>query len=292
LDLSEIDLITRLYNLRKLFRFACGRDRDVFRIDIQLVGTTFLMNRFGNDMTIANGTQSDASCGHVFQEYATSCCPYLREMQATSHHRILRYNFMGLEIVVQHEVDAYVCNCHTDMNEEGETSCSDNNAVTVSTPSTSPDTDGSLRERRHGSPKHLLDAPCIAEIKTRKARSQGLNNKDWLFSQLWFSHTHNMLLGYYEDRVFNKVTETAKDMSAELLQWQKKRKDAIRAVAGIVRTLSQTIRSGLSEQWGKASKFAFIRHPHDKTGCLKLYVLRDDYRRKMIPMELEKKLQV
>lgn len=248
------------------------------------------MNRFGNDTTIANGTQSDASCGHVFQEYATSYCPYLREMQATSHHRILRYNFMGLEIVVQHVVDAYVCNCHTDMNEEGETPCSDNHAATASTPSTSPDTDSSLRERRHGSPKHLLDAPCIAEIKTRKVGSQLLNNKDWLFSQLWFSHTHNMLFGYHEDGSFNKVTETAEDMTAKLLQWQEKRTDAIGIVADIIRSLSQTIRFGLPEPWGKASKFALIRHPHDDNGCLKLYVLRDDYRRKMIPMELEKKL--
>jgi hypothetical protein len=89
------------------------------------------MNRFGNDTTIANGTQSDASWGHVFQEYATSYCPYLREMQAISHHRILKYNFMGLEIVVQHEVDAYVYNYHTDMNEEREPPYSNDHAATT-----------------------------------------------------------------------------------------------------------------------------------------------------------------
>jgi hypothetical protein len=155
-----------------------------------------------------------------------ACIPRVRDIilsvpsrnAAISHHRILKYNFMGLEIVVQHEVNAYVYNYHTDMNKEREPPYSNDHAATASTPSTSPDTDGSLRACRHSSPKHLLDALYIAEIKTRKTRSQGLNNKDWLFSQLRFSHTHNMLLGYHEDRVFNKVTETAKDMSAELLQ--------------------------------------------------------------------------
>ena len=56
-DFSRINLVTQLNNLRKLFRYVRGKEQDAFRIDIELIDMTLFMNRFGDNITIANGTQ-------------------------------------------------------------------------------------------------------------------------------------------------------------------------------------------------------------------------------------------
>jgi len=102
------------------------------------------MTRFEDDMNTANSTQSDDSYDHVFQEHATAYYTDLNEMRATSHHRVIKYNYLDLQIVIQHEIDAYFYNCHTDQNRENEHNCSDGQAATAPTSSSSPDIHSAL----------------------------------------------------------------------------------------------------------------------------------------------------
>ena len=48
----------------------------------------------------------------MFEEYETRHCEDLIEMRANNHHRVVKYNFLALQVNVQHEVDAYFCSCH------------------------------------------------------------------------------------------------------------------------------------------------------------------------------------
>jgi hypothetical protein len=164
------------------------------------------MNRFGNDTSLANGTHSDDSCGHVFQEHMTSYCADLHAMKANSHHRVIRYNLSGLQLVVQHEVDTYACACHAECKQDTGQAYVEDEGQRKLKFSSCPDLDSSLRVLRHGSPHHLLDAPCIAEIKTRTVGNKN-RHRDGVSSQLWFSHSSNMLFGYHKDRIFTEITE-------------------------------------------------------------------------------------
>ena len=48
----------------------------------------------------------------MVEEYETRYCKDLIEMRANSHHRVIKYNFFGLQVNVQYEVNAYFCSCH------------------------------------------------------------------------------------------------------------------------------------------------------------------------------------
>ncbi|KAF2181062.1 hypothetical protein K469DRAFT_713934 [Zopfia rhizophila CBS 207.26] len=281
-DLSQVNIVTQLRNLREIFRFVRGRGQDAFRINVQLLGTTLFLDRFGNDIEIANGTQSYDSCGHVFQEHATSYCANLNEMHANSYHRVVKYDFLGLHIVVQHEVDTYCCSCHTSHSQDEGLLCYKGIYDVAPHPSHI-ESAVSLRVIQHGSLNHLLDSQCIAEIKTRKVGKPRLNNKDWIFSQLWFSNTHSMLFGKHEDRIFMEITVAPEDMSRDLQQWQEKRKDSIEAVANILKNLAQEILWYRELEWKTSSKFALIRWSQDGKGCLRLCRLQDDYSWNVLP---------
>jgi hypothetical protein len=176
--------------------FASERKNDAFRIDIKLVGTVIFMSYFSSDKTIINGTQSSDSWGQVFQNYVITYCSLLHKLQATTYYRILKYKFRGLSIIMQHKVDAV---CYATPNQDARNDCAgDHNTLAQSQ---------SLLTLRHGSPSHLLDVSCIADIKTRKLRSAKFKNKDWVFSQLWFSDTYNILFAQQIEGVFTMADD-------------------------------------------------------------------------------------
>ncbi|PVH94520.1 hypothetical protein DM02DRAFT_732472 [Periconia macrospinosa] len=280
-DLSKVDLVTQLRNLRQLFFFARGK-QEGFRIDIELFGTTIFMNRWGDPITIANGSHSGHSCGHVFQEQTTRYCPDLLAVQVNSHHRVIKYDLRGLQLVVQHEVDTYACGCHAECKSDTGPIYVKNDDQIKPNFSSCPDLDTSLRVLRHGSSTHLFDSECIAEIKTKKGKNEP-EMDNWAASQLWFSRSCNMLFGYHTDRKFNGVTKTPENKSDALDKWHEKRQEDIRQVAGIIECVIQWIQSPVGRSASR--KFALIRGGEEEKHFLKLYQLREDYQENMLPLK-------
>ncbi|EGN97831.1 hypothetical protein SERLA73DRAFT_123276 [Serpula lacrymans var. lacrymans S7.3] len=103
LDWSSVDIISDRNGLRKLVRWVKGSNEPkTFRIDMQLVGErTVLLSRWNTRLQ-----EEVVGYGHNFERDCTRLAPGCEK--SSGHHRIVNYNFEGLNMVVRFEVDACV----------------------------------------------------------------------------------------------------------------------------------------------------------------------------------------
>ncbi|EUC62025.1 geranylgeranyl pyrophosphate synthetase, putative [Rhizoctonia solani AG-3 Rhs1AP] len=122
---ESIDIVTDRNSLRKLTRFISshGPNRDPrpgsnreFRIDVQLAsnGRTLVLNRHEED-SVRKSTGFNGY-GHNFEKATTEEIPpllatnstrtHISRFKSTGHHRITRYDLLGLRFLVRYEVDA------------------------------------------------------------------------------------------------------------------------------------------------------------------------------------------
>lgn len=104
---TGFDFVTDRNGLRKLMRWIDGAGADPpprdFRIDMQLAGSTVLLNRWERR---TRENFSGYSFGFNFEKASTD--PALGCEQSTGHHRVIKYDMNGLKMVVRFEVDACI----------------------------------------------------------------------------------------------------------------------------------------------------------------------------------------
>ncbi|KAI0922958.1 hypothetical protein AcV5_009815 [Taiwanofungus camphoratus] len=113
LDWTSVDFVTDRNGLRKLLRWINGTGDSVkeFRIDTQLAGRrTVLLNRWEKRVK-EDADPTRFSFGHSFERESTVPAPGCE--QSTGHHRIVKYDFDGLTMVVRFEVDACIAPART-----------------------------------------------------------------------------------------------------------------------------------------------------------------------------------
>ncbi|KAH9947480.1 hypothetical protein B0H21DRAFT_789871 [Amylocystis lapponica] len=102
-DWGAVDIVTDRNGLRKLLRWINDNDGSLkeFRIDTQLAGErTVLLSRW------EKRTREDNSMGYGFNFEHENSTPAPGCERGTGHHRIVKYDFDGLTVVVRFEVDA------------------------------------------------------------------------------------------------------------------------------------------------------------------------------------------
>src|SRR2546423_749202 len=103
-SLSSLDLVTDRNNFRKILMMLTEERNEKFRIDIQLVGKTLLFTRW--EENTSEFITEFRGYGHSFEK---RCTTYTSELKgSTGHHRVVKYNLDGLEVVARFEVDAYL----------------------------------------------------------------------------------------------------------------------------------------------------------------------------------------
>ncbi|CCO28808.1 hypothetical protein BN14_02806 [Rhizoctonia solani AG-1 IB] len=122
---ENIDIVTDRNSLRKLMRFITfhgpnrdhryGRNRE-FRIDVQLApnGRTLVLTR--HEESLIDTSTGFKGYGHNFEKATTENGPlllatnssrtHISRLKPTGHHRITRYDLLGLRFLVRYEVDA------------------------------------------------------------------------------------------------------------------------------------------------------------------------------------------
>ncbi|KAF9452960.1 hypothetical protein P691DRAFT_802815 [Macrolepiota fuliginosa MF-IS2] len=99
---GTMDFVTDRNGLRKLLRWTLGGQVKDFRIDTQLAGSkTVLLNRWERR---TREQFSGRTYGLNFEKASTT--PATGCNETSGHHRIVRYDFNGLKMVVRFEVDA------------------------------------------------------------------------------------------------------------------------------------------------------------------------------------------
>ncbi|KAI0642899.1 hypothetical protein C8Q79DRAFT_1012907 [Trametes meyenii] len=230
---SDVDVVTDRNGLRKLIRWLnhSGSDHDEppreFRIDLQLGGNkTVLMHRW-EKRTREIAAPPKSGCGISFERETTS--PAQGCTRGTGHHRIVKYDFGGLKMVVRFEVDACTAPQPTSTTATRRASATasqapprrstDNDAPNVDSlaevlaglgvsstavdPTPSPNTAASMVSVIRAGTQVPQDA--IVELVTRADRF--VHQFDWeeKYPQLLLSYTPHLFLGIHNRGLFDRV---------------------------------------------------------------------------------------
>lgn len=196
----DLDLVTDRNNLRKLLRCIDRQQDKTFRIDIDLLGKTCLFTR--REETLVETIKEFRGYGHEYELAATK--PRRGSEGEISHHRIVRYEFGGLKVLLRYEVDA----C-TEPESEDDSLLASFSALSVGTrgaPTLSKDSAFSTCfgvRVKMSSPRSVVPQSSIIEIKTRAAHKE----LDWkeFYPQLYLSQTFHLYLAKHTRGTFGRV---------------------------------------------------------------------------------------
>ncbi|KAJ7149223.1 hypothetical protein C8R43DRAFT_1007511 [Mycena crocata] len=258
---AKFDFVTDRNGLRKLLRWIDGADADPppkdFRIDMQLAGTTVLLNRW-EKRTRENF--SGFSFGFNFEKASTD--PALGCEESTGHHRIVKYDLDGLKMVVRFEVDA----CIPTAAKPRTTSASLDDVIgslagvklAHTGPAPTPTTQHGLTVIPGGA---VVPHASIVELTTRSQRRE--SEFDWqdAYPQLFFSQTPHHFLAVHERgnfRVVNKrklASTELREVERDIQPGLKKLRAALDVIKELVVKAGQRGRLTLVCQGGKLQVF-------------------------------------
>lgn len=229
-DLNKVQLITDRNNLRKLFEAICGEKHSDFEIAVEIVNNTALFTRLERCTSEIIGSQEFRGYGHEFEKEFTKYPSSVK--RSTSHHRIVTYNFGGLNMVVRFEADGALPPAMDPANITKATPAKSSQQILTDLPSmglqdvlppTTPTSSGHgiptsasrLGVMKAGEP---VPQDRILEIKTRvEHRAIGIPE---CMSQLWFSDTRNLFIGLHNSGTFHTINKYQVD-EGTISQWEK-----------------------------------------------------------------------
>ncbi|KAJ4858251.1 hypothetical protein T069G_06518 [Trichoderma breve] len=219
----HIDLVACNSTIGNLLRFVQGTlvrgvDRS-FRMIVEVMGKTVHFIRRENSPT--EQIMGVRGFGHAFPEAYTTWTPDVRPSK--SHHRLIRYKFGGLDILLRSSADGYIEEKDThalavgksaSVGDKDLTSVFEN--VSIGTSSASPADAGNLEVVDGGQP---TSQQSVFDLKTRSIK---LIENDTLAEELprlWLARIPNFILAHHTRGTFNKI-EIA-DVREDVQDWEK-----------------------------------------------------------------------
>ena len=177
----------------------------------------------GTDVNIVKG-----GYGHSFEKAYTTD----RVVDSTGHHRIISYQFGGLNMVVRFETDG----------------CVANNSTITSTVTDDDDFDGNNNQKPpHGqqpqsqsSQTARLSTEPTLEIKTRVIRRRIPLPE--VLPQLWLSQTHKLVRAYHLSGRFE--FPQVEDITAECKEWEDAHQQDLRRLVYLIRQIMDVVKDG------------------------------------------------
>jgi hypothetical protein len=219
-DSLEIDIVGCNNTFGNLLRFARGAEC-TFRMLVEVVGkTVHLVRRENSPKEQLIGVRG---YGHTFPKTYTTWAPEVRPSK--SHHRIIRYRFGGLDLLMRQSSDGYI----EEEEKETETSPTTGSSNTegeditrrVESFSIGP---SPIKSTDHGQ-LEVIDGGQItpqSSIFDLKTRSIKLIDKDTLgdeLPRLWLMQTPNFILAHHRRGTFCNIEVS--DVRGEIEDWEK-----------------------------------------------------------------------
>lgn len=228
---ADLDIVACYTSLGNLLRFVLGKDKS-FRVLVQAVDNTVFFARRENSPT--EKLEGIKGHGHTFPEAYTT---WDRDVKGSdTSHRILKYTFGGLRMLVRAEADAYLADEGTttlpasaspltqpDASSSSSSSSLNQMISTLGpTPATSPPTSASKITTLTG-PADQPPQSKILEIKTRGIWKKG--KEDTVAEEmpkLWLARIQNLVVAYHDRGRFGGVDGIAvRDVRQRVDSWEK-----------------------------------------------------------------------
>ncbi|KAB5586293.1 hypothetical protein GE09DRAFT_59099 [Coniochaeta sp. 2T2.1] len=255
---AGVDIVCCYSSLGNLVRFILGKDKS-FRILVQAVGNSVFFVRRENSPT--EKIEDIRGHGHTFPEAYTTWDPEVRGCDTS--HRILRYRFGGLRMLVRAEADAYVAD-ESEQAPSLSSRAAEKESASTSSPTRAKDIEllstlmSSLSPASHASPSSTSpttisiatnpssQAPVpqsqILEIKTR-----GIWKKDQEdtiaeeMPKLWLARVPNFVVAYHDRGTFEAGIKV-QDVKLRVDRWEKMAKRELAALAALLHRLIGLVR--------------------------------------------------
>lgn len=106
---DNVDIIVNRGSLQQLLKWVNNKSSQAFHLDLDIVGNTLFI---GRKVKKAKFASTANSFGRNFEELFTTEDPELEDTEG--HHRALKYDFGGLNMVIRVEEDAFLPNTEYD----------------------------------------------------------------------------------------------------------------------------------------------------------------------------------
>ena len=245
LDLEDIDVIICRNSMVKLLDFVTANPRN-FEMDVEVVGDKALFIRKEKQTT--EFISEFRGFGRTLPEEYTRWDSTVKG--SSSHHRIARYGFAGLNYLLRFESDGYLAEKGEVVKmaspRPGEVSADpadvanllgSKDAFTIA--EHRPILGSSLVVRNEGT---RIDQRAMIEIKTRAAH-KGLDTESVL-PRLWLSQTPYLVAAYHKGGRFDDVQIL--DVRKDLEQWEKRNSENLQKLDAIIRRVLDTVRNTIS----------------------------------------------
>ncbi|PCH40483.1 hypothetical protein WOLCODRAFT_98991 [Wolfiporia cocos MD-104 SS10] len=214
-DWSTVDFVTDRNGLRKILRWINDHDGSAkeFRIETQLAGKrTVLFSRW-EKRTREAPNSTFTTYGFSFERESTTKAPGCEK--GTGHHRIVKYSFDGLVLVVRFEVDACIAPSRSSRATAAGPTDVDSLSDMLSGLNVASDKKGAAKVDESVSTPELdviragtrVPQSSVIEMCTRSRRNA--EQFDWVdaFPQLYFSQTPNHYLAVHSRGEFETITK-------------------------------------------------------------------------------------
>ncbi|TFY64818.1 hypothetical protein EVG20_g5820 [Dentipellis fragilis] len=224
-DWRSIDVVTDRNILRRLMRWLVQSHQPKdFRIDIELGGDhTLLMNKCGPNVLLKHS--KDARCFGFGFEGATT-----RNVEgcerSTGHYRIIKYECLGLSMIVRYEVDAYLPSAVPTVAKGSSISANKQFSPTTIASKSTVDTLNIIHAGRE------IPQSSIIEITTRSPRTR--RQRAELAPRLYLSQTPFLYIGMHKD---GKSWEMRKKNVAEDIQMKHKEVETLQKLGQVLKVI-------------------------------------------------------
>ncbi|KAK2465268.1 hypothetical protein APHAL10511_002622 [Amanita phalloides] len=228
-DWSTVDIVTDRNGLRRLLRWISGGEAKPFRIDLQLAGKgTVLMNRWEKEAT-------SPFLGYAYGTNYFNAAAKKLHSESTCHHRIIGYQWNGLNMVVRSTVDAFIPVKQNKSDIDDIVSALSSLNVTQSKPEAATRVkNSSLEVIRLG--KEVPQESIVEVATISKARESQL---DWQEKgpQLYLSQIPHFYVGLHERGNFSEVRKHKFNYTTlpdQVLEHMKKLRRALAIIQNVV----------------------------------------------------------
>ena len=242
-----MDVVTDRNNLRKLLRVVRLENFESFRIDVELVGNTLLLTRWEKDTE--EHIVEFRGFGHEFEKAFTTQKTIGRAQRSSGHHRIIRYQFGGLEMMVRFETDAH----YAQLADPSTTSNDDIDELTSAIKSVRLESNGpgaSLTKKASSSSgatsnlKVVLEGEEVShesliEIKTR-VKHRRIDMSD-VAPQLFFAQVPHLIVAYHVRGVFQTMESKNVTANGTLDEFERKNTDQLKKVVDLLETIRSEV---------------------------------------------------
>ncbi|KAF2759850.1 hypothetical protein EJ05DRAFT_312068 [Pseudovirgaria hyperparasitica] len=232
---QDIDLFACSSTFGGLLRFVLGVDKSV-RFFVQTLGNTaFFIRRENSPTELISNVKG---YGHAFPEAYTTWSKDVRG--STSHQRLLRYRFAGLNVVLRFEADGYLpskveqahmtTSAASEAPNELESSL---NGFRIDSSDIEPSVGSRTWTIKHAGSR--VPQSAIFDLKTRSVRSPFQNVFEEERPRFWAAQISNLILARHEQGVFNEIE--IMETGEEVRKWERENQDSLRQLGSLIRMI-------------------------------------------------------